>query len=377
LCGITRANEGTNLTIANRGQASSLRGGILSGTRLLVLCAAFCVSFPADSSADLGNDGTLAPKAAAFAYRASHAMVDSLYVDDVATGSAQAGPIEPKAETQSSAAGGGERAAPRAFSRRELCHAAVSVAQANNLPVPFFANLIQQESGFQPHVVSPAGAQGIAQFMPRVAAAYGLTNPFDPIHALTVAGKFLAELVAQFGNLGLAAAAYNAGPQRVKDWIAKRRKLPAETRDYVRNITGRPAEQWARAAKPIAELPVPPRARCLDGGTMLAEAGERARSALARSRPDAGATHQVRGPGKRRAAVAARSRGNSAFAAGGAAAKRFAAWQAPALIAPEPRSERARASRRRPVANVKAAKAFVRRRGPAPSAHRVRMATAH
>ena len=70
---------------------------------------------------------------------------------------------------------------PKAFTRSELCHTAASVATANNLPIPFFANLIQQESGFRPHVVSSAGAQGIAQFMPQVAASNGLANPFDPI----------------------------------------------------------------------------------------------------------------------------------------------------------------------------------------------------
>src|SRR5215203_2277989 len=127
---------------------------------------------------------------------------------------------------------------PKAFTRSELCHTAASVATANNLPIPFFANLIQQESGFRPHVVSSAGAQGIAQFMPQVAASNGLANPFDPIESLTASGKFVARLVNQFGSLGLAAAAYNAGSQRVHDWIAKRRKLPAETRHYVHKITG-------------------------------------------------------------------------------------------------------------------------------------------
>jgi soluble lytic murein transglycosylase-like protein len=54
----------------------------------------------------------------------------------------------------------------------------------------------------------------------------------------------LAELVEQFGNLGLAAAAYNAGPKRVQDWVARKRGLPAETRKYVQSITGRAAEHW-------------------------------------------------------------------------------------------------------------------------------------
>jgi hypothetical protein len=55
-------------------------------------------------------------------------------------------------------------------------------------------------------------------------------------------GKFLAQLLDGFGNLGLAAAAYNAGSRSVRDWMSRRRQLPAETRHYVRIITGIPAE---------------------------------------------------------------------------------------------------------------------------------------
>jgi hypothetical protein len=122
--------------------------------------------------------------------------------------------------------------------------------------------LIQQESGFKSHVVSPAGAQGIAQFMPRVARAYGLDNPFDPFHSLAVSAKFLRELLGQFGNLGLAAAAYNAGPKRVQEWMARRGKLPEETRNYVRNITGQPAERWARVNAKTEGATLPAHARC-------------------------------------------------------------------------------------------------------------------
>ena len=66
------------------------------------------------------------------------------------------------------------------------------MAQANSLPVPFFANLIWQESSFDTRTISRAGAQGIAQFMPQTAVQFGLINPFEPIHALNVAGKLRA-----------------------------------------------------------------------------------------------------------------------------------------------------------------------------------------
>ena len=107
------------------------------------------------------------------------------------------------------------------------------MARANDLPIPFFANLIWQESNFDVKSISRAGALGVAQFMPQTANEHGLINPFEPIHALHAAGKFLRRLQAQFGNLGLAAAAYNAGPGRVSNWMAKRGGLPGETRNYV------------------------------------------------------------------------------------------------------------------------------------------------
>ena len=104
---------------------------------------------------------------------------------------------------------------PPALTRGGLCNAMVSVARANNLPISFFANLIWAESSFNVRTISRAGALGVAQFMPGTANEYGLINPFEPIHALHAAGRFLRKLHGQFGNLGLTAAAYNAGPRRV------------------------------------------------------------------------------------------------------------------------------------------------------------------
>jgi hypothetical protein len=100
--------------------------------------------------------------------------------------------------------------------------------------------------------------------MPRVAASYGLENPFEPFAALKASARLLTDLLGRFGNLGLAAAAYNAGPKRVQDWMARRRKLPAETRHYVHSITGRPAEQWASRGLKDTEARLPPHARCPD-----------------------------------------------------------------------------------------------------------------
>ena len=75
--------------------------------------------------------------------------------------------------------------------------------------------------------VSAKGAQGIAQFMPQTADFRGLADPFDPIEALHNSASYLRDLRERFGNLGLAAAGYNAGPGRVSAWLAGRR-APAE-----------------------------------------------------------------------------------------------------------------------------------------------------
>jgi soluble lytic murein transglycosylase-like protein len=125
-------------------------------------------------------------------------------------------------------------------------------AEASGLPVEFFLRLLQQESGLDHRAVSRAGAQGVAQFMPATAAERGLIDPFDPFEAIPKAAEFLREQQAAFGSLGLAAAAYNAGPQRVKNWLAGRSSLPQETRTYVAKVTGRSADDWRQAGGMLA-----------------------------------------------------------------------------------------------------------------------------
>src|SRR5262245_33175210 len=129
-------------------------------------------------------------------------------------------------------------------SREEVCDALVQSALSNDLPVPFFIRLLYQESTFRPAAISTAGALGIAQFMPETAAHRRLDNPFDPAQAIPASARLLRDHYRKYGNLGLAAAAYNAGPRRVDDWRAKKGGLPQETQDYVRIITGFPVETW-------------------------------------------------------------------------------------------------------------------------------------
>jgi hypothetical protein len=131
-------------------------------------------------------------------------------------------------------------------------------AAANGLPIGYFTRLIWRESSFRAGVVSPVGAQGIAQFMPGTAAERGLVDPFDPLQAIPASAQLLKALAERFGNLGLAAAAYNSGPRRVADWLAGAGGLPRETRDYVAAITGRTVEDWRALAdtnEPAGEGP--------------------------------------------------------------------------------------------------------------------------
>src|SRR5262249_10254533 len=72
--------------------------------------------------------------------------------------------------------------------------------------------------------------------------------------AIAESARLLRDLRRDFGNLGLAAAAYNAGPARVRDWLAGRRALPGETRAYVRIVTGQAPGQWIGANAPPTEM---------------------------------------------------------------------------------------------------------------------------
>src|SRR5258706_11701356 len=143
--------------------------------------------------------------------------------------------------------------------RKNVSGAAVrEAAESSDIRVAFLARLLWQESRFQAFEVSRVGAQGVAQFMPATAAEVGLDDPFDPFKALPASAKFLRKLHNEFGNLGLAAAAYNAGSGRIQKWLSGRSALPRETRDYVRIITGNNAENWLEESRTLAlhlELP--------------------------------------------------------------------------------------------------------------------------
>lgn len=126
----------------------------------------------------------------------------------------------------------------------DVCAIIDGASRRHGMPRDFVARLIRTESAFRAAAVSPKGAMGIAQFMPGTARLRGLDDPFDAAEALPKAIEYLAQLRSRFGNLGLAAAAYNAGEARVDAWLTDDRSLPSETRAYVRRITGRSADDW-------------------------------------------------------------------------------------------------------------------------------------
>ena len=164
--------------------------------------------------------------------------------------------------------------------REAICLMIESAARAANLPLEFFARVIWQESRFQSDAIGPVTrsgqrAQGIAQFMPGTASERRLLDPFDPVQALPKSAEFLNELRQQFGNLGLAAAAYNAGPHRVQEWLDGSGAMPQETRNYVVAITGTTVDDWAAAeksGKPAARAPAAPRLGCRELMALLRRA---------------------------------------------------------------------------------------------------------
>jgi hypothetical protein len=126
----------------------------------------------------------------------------------------------------------------------DVCRAIETTARTHALDPNFFARLIWRESLFDAAAVSHKGAQGIAQFIPSTAALRGLRDPFNPAEALAASALYLAELAAHFGNIGLAAVAYNGGEARAQRFVERQGGLPEETRNYVLAITGHAAEAW-------------------------------------------------------------------------------------------------------------------------------------
>lgn len=142
---------------------------------------------------------------------------------------------------------------PGALGDARVCAMIESSAKAAALDPHFFARLIWRESLFDPAAVSPKGALGIAQFIPSTAALRGLADPFDAEKALAASALYLADLTRAYGNIGLAAVAYNGGEARAARYKAEGGSLPGETLAYVEAITGHGAGEW-RLESPRPDL---------------------------------------------------------------------------------------------------------------------------
>lgn len=122
---------------------------------------------------------------------------------------------------------------------------------ALGIPPNLLARQAYQESRFRPEIIdgtqaSPAGALGIMQLMPQYFTSVQVQRPYtiaDTQAQISEAGNYIASLFAQFGDWGLALAAYNDGPTNVKHFMAGVRALPTETQNYVAQI--------------LADVPVP------------------------------------------------------------------------------------------------------------------------
>jgi hypothetical protein len=125
-----------------------------------------------------------------------------------------------------------------AFGPAELVELASSAARRHGLDPALVSAVVAVESGFQPQALSPKGAQGLMQLMPRTAREMGVADPFDAAANLDGGSRYLSSLVARYdGDLTRALAAYNAGMGAV----ARHGGVPpyAETRRYVRKVLGR------------------------------------------------------------------------------------------------------------------------------------------
>jgi hypothetical protein len=162
--------------------------------------------------------------------------------------------------------------APIAYTR-DVCRTIEASASEAELDPGFFARLIWQESLFDAYAISPAGALGIAQFIPSTAKLRGLKDPFNPAAALQASAQYLDYLRDTFGSLGMAAIAYNGGEQRAANFAAHHSGLMPETRAYVQIITGLSAEAWRDSAPASLDLALDPQKPFLDACVDMAANG--------------------------------------------------------------------------------------------------------
>lgn len=145
-----------------------------------------------------------------------------------------------------------------------------AAGQKYGVPAELLARQGQAESGFNPNAKSPAGAMGIAQFMPATAKEYGV-NPSDPASSIDGQARYMARYTREFGgDVAAALVAYNWGPKNARDWVKKGKPgsmLPGETRAYLAKILGGPGQRGFtdKVYGPLAAIPDRPGRRLFGG----------------------------------------------------------------------------------------------------------------
>ena len=220
---------------------------------------------------------------------------------DAATGTPETAAAQPPAEpADAPLATGPQLPAPDTKSRRctidrrscievetyvaDVCTTIERASAENRLDPNFLARLLWKESLFEPEAVSPVGALGIAQFMPETARIRKLDDPLNPAKAIHASADYLRYLIDGFGNMGLAAVAYNGGERRALNFYNGGTVLPYETQDYVEAITGHNAWKWRDEPPAEVDLRLDKQASFRDaciklaGNRSLKEFGTKARS---------------------------------------------------------------------------------------------------
>jgi soluble lytic murein transglycosylase-like protein len=210
----------------------------------LVLCAALLAAGAHAARAELAPDPAAAAEGAPVAAPAPDDRLAMVIARPPTRPAGQDASAAPSPENGRRCTGDGVHCITLANYVADVCRTIEAVARDNDLDTGFFARLLWKESLFDAAAISPAGAQGIAQFMPGTARLRGLKDAFNPAEALAASAFYLAELSRTYGNIGLAAVAYNGGEARAERFIAAKGGLPLETRAYVQAITGHSAEAW-------------------------------------------------------------------------------------------------------------------------------------
>ena len=162
--------------------------------------------------------------------------------------------------------------------RSDICHTIGAGRRKNALPVEFFARVIWQESRFNARAVTAKAPKASRNSCHRPLIGAASPIPFNLIEALRHSASYLGDLRNRFGNLGLTAAGYNAGPGRVSAWLAGQRPLPVRRAIMWRLLpAGRPSE-WASPAPPqTAATTIPQGVPCTQLANLILAPKEEAR----------------------------------------------------------------------------------------------------